>query len=114
MELEDCLIILIAVIMIYIIISIAFGWDSQTNAVCASAGVLATTLLDSNKTDKIVGGKEVDRTEKYIPKPPDRPDNLEEPKIDPFGKDHKISKIRDTHTKRSRRTIWNLHYPEMP
>lgn len=101
MELEDCLIILIAVIMIYMIISIAFGWDSPTSAVCASAGVLATTLLDSNKTDKIVGGSEGSEgsdggkeSNKIPDKPPDRPDNLEEPKVDPFGKDHKISKIR--------------------
>ena len=99
MDLEDCLIILIAAIMIYMIISIAFGWDCLTGvSVYAGAGVLTTTLLDSNKTDKIVGsgegGKELNRTPDRVPKPPDRPDNLEEHQVDPFGKDHKISKIR--------------------
>lgn len=94
MDLEDCLIILIAVIVIYMIISIAFDWDSPTSAVCAGVGLLTATSLDSNKTDKIVGSSEGSEGGKELNKIPDRPDNLEVPKVDPFGEDHKISKIR--------------------
>lgn len=79
MDLQDCLIIIIALIMLYIVVSLLFGINTEAALLTSYAGL---QLTNDQNHDLIVGGG----TKKLI----DRPDNLEEPKVDPFGIRHKI------------------------
>lgn len=82
----DCLIVIIAAIMIYMIISLVFGLDTQTGIVTGAGLVLAAGMPTTDIAPRnIDGGRE-----KNIPPLVGRPDNLAELNINPFGKGHKI------------------------
>lgn len=84
MDLEDCLIIIIAVIMLYMVVSLIFGLDKPA-CVLALAPLLASSPASAISPEKTGGSNAIPQSSTK-----ERPDNLEMPRVDPFKMSHQI------------------------
>ncbi len=96
MELEDCLIVIIAVIMLYLILSMVFNWDAPITYGTILGGTVLNGLVPANSVVSESGMSESDvfggGDPQKIEKTKERPDNLEPIKIDPYTTSKKINR----------------------